>query len=57
MADVYVLASPAPTLYVYPSQAHPASHAALSGPIWQPIRVKPRKRDDDETVLAVLGVI
>lgn len=58
MADVYVLASPAPTLYAYPSQLHPQSQqVALSGPVWRPTRTRQRRLDDDETVLAVLGAI
>lgn len=39
MADVYVLASPTPTLYVYPSAQHPATVGGpLLGPVFQPTR-------------------
>ena len=56
MADVYVLASPSPTLYIYPSQTHPQA-TIFSGPVWQPVPARRRIGDDDETVLAVLGVL
>lgn len=39
MADVYVLPSPSPTLYVYPSAQHPAAVGGpLLGPVFQPHR-------------------
>jgi hypothetical protein len=57
VADVYILASPPPTLYVFPAQVHPATQVPFSGPAWQPIRLPRRREDDDETALAVLGAI
>lgn len=44
MADVYVLASPSPTLYVYPSAPHPAS-AVIGGPVYAPTRAPRVMRD------------
>jgi hypothetical protein len=48
VADVYVLASPAPTLYVYPSTVHPAT--TVSGgpslaPVYAPARTPRVMRD------------
>lgn len=60
-SDVYVLASPTPTLYAYPSALHPQAPTLGGGAPFQPYRPYPldlRPRlDDDETALAVLGAI
>ena len=60
-ANVYTLASPSPTLYIYPSQIHPAApQVGSTAPLWQgaihSARIK-RRRRDEEIALAVLGAI
>jgi hypothetical protein len=44
VADVYVLASPAPTLYVYPSQVHPTATQAVGGGLLGPVFQQNRPR-------------
>lgn len=64
MADVFILPSPTPTLYVYPSALHPTAPTTTSGvgfpfaytyPTQSPDDDKRRRRD--ETALAVLGAL
>ena len=61
MADIYTLASPTPTLYIYPSALHvgtqPPTPTFPTGPIWEPSRPHRRPIDDDETILAIFGVL
>lgn len=57
MADVYVLASPSPTLYVYPSTVHPTTGGPPLAPVFTPARAPRRLRDSGSHRyrLAVLG--
>lgn len=61
-ADVFVLPSPTPTLYAFPSQLHPSPPASTGGAPgrdfrpYQPFPFEP-VRPDDEIRLAVLGAI
>lgn len=62
MADIYVLASPAPVLSVYPSALHagviePPTPTYPTGPIWEPTRPRRRPVDNDDTALAILGAL
>lgn len=63
MADVYVLASPAPTLYVYPSALHsgvepPAPIRVRGGRFYEWTPGEPLSPNQDaDTINALLGVI
>lgn len=69
VADVYTLASPTPTLYVYPSALHPTPAATPGGTpprTFRPYDPYPRlpwpkeqdsRRRDDEAALTVLGAL
>lgn len=63
MSDVYVLASPSPVLWVYPSQVHPSPPEPPSsggGGTWEPRSVHRWEPDpdpvdwDEEDALALL---
>lgn len=64
MSNIYTLASPTPTLYIFPSQVHPV--APVIPPVGggrgvrryvQPPHDPDPKRRRDEVSLAVLGAI
>lgn len=61
-ADVYTLASPTPTLYVYPSALHPQEQTGwrgMSSQTMPPIHdvPAPSRRVKDEEALSALGAL
>lgn len=63
MADVYVLASPQPTLYAYPSQLHPTPTPTGGGgsgvyfTTLTPATSPPLQPADDLPALLILGAL
>lgn len=47
MSDVYVLASPSPTLFVYPSALHPVPPPTTGGAPFRPYYPLPLRLDED----------